>query len=772
MTIDWLLVLAGFAMGGASIGLLIQLRSRRPTAPTPIDTPDVDTAVASGPVQVALPPTEWSWAVNPLGQFTSASSSSLPVIGYHPSELIGRDVAMIMDPRELGRAEAMVNSLGVTDSGLSDLVVSGLHRDGTSSWFELALSTVTDAAGNVVSYEGRSRAIGAEAALVVAAQHARARIEAIIADKLLLTAFQPIVDLSTSKVIGAEALSRFVADPSSTPDIWFAEAAGVGLGPELELLAVETALVAAGALPNHLYVSINASPSTCLDDRLARLLTASQIGLDRIVLELTEHSEVINYEPLNDVLNGLRLGGLRVAIDDAGSGFASGRHILKINPDIIKLDRTLVTAIESHSGERALAASMVAIATELGATVTAEGIETRAELKCVTSLGVAAGQGYLLGRPTVNPREWSRWKYQLPSRTHAIAAAVSALANSARPAVAGFAPPNAGRPSPSVTTKWPSSHPLYREEHHPSITQQWGRGAPTRDLAIAVLDALPDATAILNPAGTIIAVNRAWRMFSQDNGGDLTKTGVGVNYLEVCARASNAGIVDATETLLGLRAVLDGHSVEHEWEYPCHSPTVSRWFISRITSIGGHTGGAVASHVNISRRKRAEQELLHQASHDPLTGVANRLLFTAALAGALRRRAGVEHRPDVGLLYIDLDKFKPVNDAYGHAAGDEMLLVATQRIRSQVRPQDTIARLGGDEFAVCAPRISMAGLVAMADRLTIALGKPHQLQGQQVHMSASIGHYLATPGEDAADAVRLADSAMYLVKATRSRLSE
>ncbi len=763
---EWLLVMAGLALGATTCVLFNRLRPRRRAV-----RPSVTTAAPTGQATIDGPATDWSWSVDPAGLFTSVSASSLELIGYQPSELVGQDVGMIMDPRELGRAEAMVTSLGVTDSGLSDLVISGLHRDGTSSWFALAVSTITDAAGNLVAYQGISRAIGADAAQVVTAQHIRDRIEAIIADKLLITAFQPIVDVASSTVVGAEALSRFVTDRSSTPDIWFADAAGVGLGPELELLAVQTALLAARELPEHLYVSINVSPSTCLDDRLSRMLLASPIDLIRIVLELTEHTEVINYEPLNDVLHGLRLGGLRVAIDDAGSGFASGQHILKINPDIIKLDRSLVTAIESHSGERALAASMVAIATTLGATVTAEGIETRAELRCVTALGVAAAQGYLLGRPSINPHEWARWKSRAPGRALARTTSGDLLVGHGSAGPRALALPRAPgtRTRPSATPSEGPKQPSDRAEPPASSTQRWGHGAPTRDLAIAVLDALPDATAILNSAGTIIAVNRAWRMFSEDNAGDPKSTGVGVNYLDVCARAATAGSADATETLAGLRSVLGGQTVEHEWEYPCHSPTVSRWFISRITSIGDHTGGAVASHVNISRRKRAERELLHLASHDPLTGLANRLLFTAALANALQPRPGRDQRADVGLLYIDLDNFKPVNDAYGHAAGDEMLLVATQRIRSQVRTQDTIARLGGDEFAVCSPRITVNGLVAMADRLTAALAQPHQLQGQQVHMSASIGSYLGAPGEDPADVVNRADAAMYVVKAAKSR---
>ena len=148
-----------------------------------------------------------------------------------------------------------------------------------------------------------------------------------------------------------------------------------------------------------------------------------------------------------------------------------------------------------------------------------------------------------------------------------------------------------------------------------------------------MLDALPDATAILDARARIIAVNKAWRMFTEDNGGHPTQTGVGVSYLDVCARAaSRPESADAVEVLSPVCARCSAReAVEREWEYACSSPSVKRWFISRITAIDDPHGGAVVSHVNISRRKRSEQELAHQASHDPLTGLANRLLFTNTL---------------------------------------------------------------------------------------------------------------------------------------------
>ncbi len=284
----------------------------------------------------------------------------------------------------------------------------------------------------------------------------------------------------------------------------------------------------------------------------------------------------------------------------------------------------------------------------------------------------------------------------------------------------------------------------------------------------AMLDAIPDATAVLDRSGTIIAVNTAWRMFALDNGGLPETTGVGVSYLEVCDRAAAGGCLDAAEVLIGLRSVLAGETVESDHEYPCPSPSVGRWFTSRITPIGGPIGGALASHVNISRRKKSELELAHQASHDPLTGLANRVLFAEKLAEALTdENAGRRRVLDVGLLYIDLDRFKPVNDTYGHDAGDEILQSVADRLSAQVRPHDTVGRLGGDEFAVCAPRIDAAALSGLASRIDRALTEPHRVHGRSVVVRGSIGVYLGAAGDAAAQALESADQAMYAIKNLR-----
>jgi len=285
----------------------------------------------------------------------------------------------------------------------------------------------------------------------------------------------------------------------------------------------------------------------------------------------------------------------------------------------------------------------------------------------------------------------------------------------------------------------------------------------------ALLDAMPDATAILDGVGTIVAVNRAWRMFTLDNGGTTDATGVGVNYLDVCRRAAAAGCQDAVAASAGLVAVLGGETVECDLEYACPSPAVGRWFVLRFTPIAGPEPGVLVSHMNISRRKIAEGDLERRASEDPLTRLANRALFSQRLTSALTRRSARTARADVGLLYLDLDGFKPVNDTFGHAAGDEVLQAVAVRLKLLTRPQDTAARLGGDEFAVLAPRIAAHGLALLAARIEEALAEPHVIHGNTVEVSASVGAYLAGPGENVVAALNRADEAMYVAKRARLR---
>lgn len=235
-------------------------------------------------------------------------------------------------------------------------------------------------------------------------RRSRARIARVIDERLIVTVFQPIVVVATGRQAGFEALSRFShMEPARGPDVWFCEATRLGLGIELEFVAAQLALEAAHDLPRQAYVSINLSPAAILTGRFAAVIESSGLDIRRVVLEITEHSTIEDYTALSDSVAGLREAGLRLAVDDAGAGYASFRHILALEPDFIKLDRSLIADIDADIGRCALARAVVAFAEEVGATVIGEGVESDAEFRAVRALGVPAVQGYLVGRPNLAP---------------------------------------------------------------------------------------------------------------------------------------------------------------------------------------------------------------------------------------------------------------------------------------------------------------------------------------------------------------------------------
>ena len=226
----------------------------------------------------------------------------------------------------------------------------------------------------------------------------RARIAEILKTEQIATVLQPIVQLRGRKVVGVEALSRFPQTPLRPPNEWFAEAGEVGLGEELELLAIKTALRRLDSLPGNVYLSVNVSPTTVVNASLGACFWGTTWS--RVVLEITEHAPVLDYRALNAALEPLKKGGARLAVDDAGAGFASLKHILSVAPDVIKVDMGISRDVVEDRGARAMIAALVSFARETGAVVVAEGIESKEQLRALNDLGVGYGQGYLLGRPT------------------------------------------------------------------------------------------------------------------------------------------------------------------------------------------------------------------------------------------------------------------------------------------------------------------------------------------------------------------------------------
>ncbi len=236
-------------------------------------------------------------------------------------------------------------------------------------------------------------------------QHQRSQehelISGLLAEESITIAYQPIVDLRDGRCLGIEALSRF---PAGAPDVVFQTAHRVGLGVELEALAVRRAITVLPGLAADRYLAVNLSPAAAfeLSTRAAHL---PELDLSRIVLEVTETAAVECYEAFRRNLEPLRELGLRVAIDDAGAGFASLHHIVELRPDIIKIDRSLIDGMAGDRSRRSAVRAFVALANDLGAGTVAEGVETTSDLVAARELGITAAQGYLIGRPIIQPDE-------------------------------------------------------------------------------------------------------------------------------------------------------------------------------------------------------------------------------------------------------------------------------------------------------------------------------------------------------------------------------
>ncbi len=229
----------------------------------------------------------------------------------------------------------------------------------------------------------------------------RARIRSVMRNDELDIVFQPIVDLVSRAVVGHEALSRFATHPTRGPAQWFAEAHAVGLGVELELWAVRMACERSSGLPSAGFMAVNVSPATAERPDLLALLVSAHV--DHVVLEVTEHAPVEDYPRFRIAIGRMRALGARLAIDDAGAGFASLRHILELDAELIKLDGSLTHSLDADPRRRSLASALIEFGRESGAAVLAEHIESELQLHELRRLGVRYGQGYHLGRPEPLP---------------------------------------------------------------------------------------------------------------------------------------------------------------------------------------------------------------------------------------------------------------------------------------------------------------------------------------------------------------------------------
>jgi PAS domain S-box-containing protein len=216
----------------------------------------------------------------------------------------------------------------------------------------------------------------------------------VVGNRAFWPVFQPIVDLSSNATVGYEALTRF--KDNANPELMFAQAAALGLGADLETVTLQAAVAAAEALPPWAWLNLNASPEFVLAGRPLRTIMAG--SRRHIVIEVTEHTAITDYPAFRTAMAALG-PDVDFAIDDAGTGFASLRHIVELRPAFVKLDRSLIAGIDSDEARQAMVVGLCHFAQVTGCRLIVEGIETDAELSVLRALAIELGQGYLLGRP-------------------------------------------------------------------------------------------------------------------------------------------------------------------------------------------------------------------------------------------------------------------------------------------------------------------------------------------------------------------------------------
>jgi diguanylate cyclase (GGDEF)-like protein/PAS domain S-box-containing protein len=303
----------------------------------------------------------------------------------------------------------------------------------------------------------------------------------------------------------------------------------------------------------------------------------------------------------------------------------------------------------------------------------------------------------------------------------------------------------------------------------------------------ATLDALQAQIAILDETGTVLAANRSWEEFGRLHGGqDGFRMAVGGNYLAYCdgvkCRCALAGcpgtggcwVSSASAVAEGIRAVLRGERDEFQTEYDW-SCRARRSFVMHVTRFNDEgPARVVMAHEDVTARRQAEEHVRHQALHDGLTDLPNRVMIQRQIAECVAR-AGQDPDFRFAVLFMDLDRFKVVNDSLGHGLGDRLLVAVADRIEQCVQAsiahgcrisRHMIARMGGDEFIILLERIGEETDAArVAGRIVTALNVPFQVDFHEVLTTVSIGVAgTAVRYGSADDVIRDADAAMYRAK--------
>ena len=623
----------------------------------------------------------------------------------------------------------------------------------------------------------RTPAVGHFAAAPTAPpdQQLRATIEALVNGGGIVSAVQPILRLVNDTVIGYEALARYTPQPRiGTPDELFAAAASQHMQAPLDLACVAAALRAAANI-GEADLFVNVLIGTLVDQRgvaaLDKAIHDSRVDPASIVLEFSEREPVPDLVLLQRIAAELRARGFRIAVDDAGSGHASMRVIAELRPEFIKVDRSLIQAVDADRARRALVVALLSFSGHIGARVIAEGIETERERETLQGLGVQFGQGWLLGRPVLlHPLEgcddevvdatWFAHR-QVSTTRVTPAGADQDPADSVQHEPAKPGPARRG-----LARALSDAALALQSEHDPMrilgvMADQMSRVVQVSEMAIFVADyetfrlvpvlaTGPDRDQILADSMSLDAGITGWA-FAKGTPQNIPDT----SKHPLARQIPGTSYVQESLLLVPLVATEHKLGIINCWRMGAGQ------FSDRELE-----AASLFAHVAASAWRNAQLyvELVNAAMTDPLTRLYNSRWMRDSGERDLARAAR-EGKP-LSLLLVDLDHFKAVNDSSGHAVGDLLLQRVAAQLRTTVRGSDAVVRLGGEEFVLVLHECGPEGAATVAEAVRIAVRDVAVPDGCSLErLTASIG--IATyphHGLDLDQLLGAADRAMYSAK--------
>jgi diguanylate cyclase (GGDEF)-like protein len=507
----------------------------------------------------------------------------------------------------------------------------------------------------------------------------RALLELVIAERRFDIVAQPIVDLRTGEIVALESLARFTAEPAVPPNVWLAAADEAGLRVALEHQLLAGALGLLGDVPDHISLSVNLSPAAATDPGLGRLLDG--VSLDRLILEITDHRQLDDYEPLSEALSPLRTSGLRIAVDDSGHGLTSLQQVAQLAPSFMKLNRTLTRNIDRDPTKHALAYALTAFASQIGSSIVAEGLETEAELQALRALGAPYGQGYLLA----HPRPVAELQLGAPL--------------SLPPGHPAGTTPGAALELGTIAS---------RDDFHEAARvalRMLGHRHPSSTFAVAHLDYARRRHTVLASRGTLAEQLEPGRSMPIEQ--TMSFHMVAGRGPRLCADVD----ADVVYGALPLARELEAGSYAG---VPLELPDGTR--MGALFGVDRRPGafssddlpllnaiatvlGTVLTQPSCGGRDRGE--LLHYlrelARTDAMTGVLNRPGFAEFLDDELQRPAGRRQGAFVGVEVEDLDSLR---EQYGRTVADLALKDLAAALRTSAEALDPVGRLSDNRFGV------------------------------------------------------------------------